>query len=161
MHLSQLCSFTVSCSSTHTAELLNIDIKHLCLISFTDFFPQHLFWMSPKHDTNEISNQEWMTEWLPSSGHHRDQIPVFVCIDVEWKTGILTEEKTMEMLDEWWRWICHSLCHAMTMTYKIQDTALSHALHCHLCNNFPTTGARLQGTCAQSNFNRSLVSDTT
>lgn len=59
----------------------------------------------------------------------------------EWKTGILTEEKTMEMLYEWWRWICHSLCHAMTMTYKIQDTALSQALHCHRCNNSPTTWA--------------------
>lgn len=79
-------------------------------------------------------------------------------LNAEWKTGILTEEKTMEMLYEWWRWICHSLCHAMTMTYKIQDTALSHALHFHRCNNVPTTCVAAK--CEQSNFHMALPGDT-
>lgn len=79
---------------------------------------------------------------------------------------ILTEEKTMEMLyDEWWRWLCLSLCHAMTMTYKIQDSALSHAFtlsslqlsppHTHI------SSVARKRTCEQCNFDKThLRSDT-
>lgn len=58
----------------------------------------------------------------------------------------------MEMLYEWWGWICHSLCHTMMMTYKIKDSSLSHLLR---------TWAGLQVRCARARatLNRSCASD--
>lgn len=141
--LSQPCSLIVnSIISTNQLNHPALIIKHLCT------FPLIGLYVSTCVCTCSgclLSGTQSMKQWF-NGCILLDiiQTPVSVFMEVEWKTGILTEEKTMEMLYEWWRWICHSLCHAMTMTYKIQDTALSHALHCHLCNNFPTTWARLR-----------------
>lgn len=44
----------------------------------------------------------------------------------------------------------------MTMTYKTQDTAFSHALYCHISQQSSYNMSLAAGKCVQNNFNRAF-----
>lgn len=105
-------------------------VKHLSIFFFIGSYFVHLCTCSgcPLHITQiQLGFNRRMIDFMTVFFRTSFTLDASLCISGYWVENRDTYwRKTMEMLYEWWRWFCHSLCQAMTMTYKIQNTALSH-----------------------------------